>query len=43
MSFFLKNKKRESKTGLSGRAGTSGRREDIKKGCGRLNMVEYYV
>jgi hypothetical protein len=24
-------------------AGTSGRGEDIRKGCGRVNMVEYYA
>jgi hypothetical protein len=39
-SFFQKWRTGRLKTGP---VGASGRGEDIRKGCRRVNMVEYYV
>jgi hypothetical protein len=41
MSFF-KNGGQEDKTGPVWRAGTSGKGEDIRKGCRRMNVVEIF-
>jgi hypothetical protein len=38
--YFLKNREHEDKTGLFLGVGTSGRGEDIRKGCRRVNVVE---
>jgi hypothetical protein len=37
---FSKNGEQEGKTGPIWGAGTSGKGEDIRKGCRRMNMVE---
>jgi hypothetical protein len=39
-NFFYKNREREGKTSPVWGAGTSGREEDIRKGCRRENVVE---
>jgi hypothetical protein len=38
--FFFKNKDQESKTGPVWGVDTSRKRESIRKGCGRVNVVE---
>jgi hypothetical protein len=38
--FFYKNGEQEGKTGPVWGAGISGREEDTRKGCRRVNMVE---
>jgi hypothetical protein len=43
MSFFLKNREQEGKTGLVWGFGTNGREEDIRKGCRTVNVVEIFV
>jgi hypothetical protein len=40
--FFFKNRTGRQNLSYLG-IGTSGRGEDIRKGCGRVNVVEYYV
>jgi hypothetical protein len=37
--FFSKSREQEDKTGPVWEVGTSGRGEDIRKGCRRVNMV----
>jgi hypothetical protein len=38
--FFYKNREQEGKTGPVWKIYTSGMREDIRKRCRRMNMVE---
>jgi hypothetical protein len=42
MSFF-KNGEQKGKTSPVWKVGTGGSRKDIRKGCRRMNVVEYYV
>jgi hypothetical protein len=37
---FLQNRKQEGKAGLFWGVSTSGKGEDIRKGCKRVNVVE---
>jgi hypothetical protein len=39
----FKNEVREGQTGPVWRFGTSGRGEDVRQGCRRVNMVDYYI
>jgi hypothetical protein len=38
--FFYKIGEQEGRTGPAWGVGTSGRREEVGKGCGRVNMVQ---
>jgi hypothetical protein len=40
--FFYKSREQEGKTGLVWRVGTSARREDIRKECRKVNVVEIF-
>jgi hypothetical protein len=40
---FFKNREQEGKTGPGWGFGTSGKRDDIRKGCRRVNRVEIYT
>jgi hypothetical protein len=38
--FFTKSENRRAEQVLSGGVGTSGRREEVGKGCGRVNIAQ---
>jgi hypothetical protein len=42
MSFFNKNRDQEGKTGPVWGVGSSGKEEDIRKVCRRVNVVEIF-
>jgi hypothetical protein len=41
--FFYKNRDQEGRTGPAWGGGTSGKGEDVGRGCRRVNMVQIFV